>query len=509
MSTSESWLQSCKIYLEKRVVILFFLGFSAGLPILLVFTTLSFWLRGAGVSLENIGYFSWIPLAYGWKWIWSPLVDRFSIPLLTSLLGRRRAWLLLSQLAIVLALIGMANSDPQQNLTSFVIFALIVAYSSATQDIVIDAYRIESAPESFQAAMAASYMTGYRLAMIIAGAGSLVITAWASDTDAYQLSAWSTSYFIMAACMGVGIITTFVCHEPDYTDQQQNHKTKIETKLEHQHLPQTAARFLAWLNIAIIEPFADFFTRYGKHALLILLLIGTYRISDIVMGIMANPFYVDMGYTLGEVAAISKVFGVVMTLLGAALGGILLTRYSTYSILFLGAFLVVITNLIFAVLAIVGKDLALLTLIISMDNISAGIATTAFITYISKLTNIEFSATQYALFSSLMLLFPKFIAGFSGIYVEHFGYVNFFISSALIGVPVLGLIVLLKKIIEEYDIFMTIPEKVGHDRRGNPVIKTTLEGKIELDENGEPIIDDDLPAVSELFKEWIIKKGIV
>lgn len=449
MPTSDSWLKSCKIYLEKRVAILFFLGFSAGLPILLVFTTLSFWLRGAGISLENIGYFSWIPLAYGWKWVWSPLVDRFSLPLLTRYMGRRRSWLLLTQIAIILSLLGMAHSDPQQNLTSFVIFALIVAYSSATQDIVIDAYRIESAPEHFQAAMAASYMTGYRLAMIIAGAGSLVITAWASDSDAYQLSAWSTSYLIMACFMGVGIITTFVCHEPDYCDKQKNQKTQIAVKLKHQHLPKTIAHFLAWLDIAIVEPFADFFSRYGKHALLILLLIGTYRISDIVMGIMANPFYVDMGYTLAEVATISKVFGVIMTLLGAALGGLLLTRYSTYTILFLGAFLVVVTNLIFAVLAFVGKDLALLTLIISMDNISAGIATTAFITYISKLTNIEFSATQYALFSSLMLLFPKFIAGFSGIYVEEFGYVNFFIGAALIGLPVLLLIVLLKKIIDE------------------------------------------------------------
>ncbi len=449
MSKLESWLQSCKIYLQKRVAILFFLGFSSGLPLLLIFTTLGLWLRGAGVSLENIGYFSWIPLAYGWKWVWAPLVDRFSIPLLTNWLGRRRAWLLLSQVAIVLALIGMANSDPQQNLTLFVIFALIVAYSSATQDIVIDAFRIESAPEKFQAAMAAAYMTGYRIAMMVAGAGSLVITAWASDSDAYQLSAWSISYFVMAGFMGVGIITTFICHEPDYQYKQKDHNAQIETKLRHQHLPQSAARFLAWLDIAIVEPFADFFKRYGKPAVLILLLIGTYRISDIVMGVMANPFYLDMGYTLGEVAAISKVFGVIMTLLGAGLGGVLLSRYSTYSILFLGAFLVVITNLIFAVLAFVGKDLALLTVIISMDNISAGIATTAFITYISKLTNIEFSATQYALFSSLMLLFPKFLAGFSGVYVESFGYINFFIGSALIGVPVLGLIVLLKKVIEK------------------------------------------------------------
>ncbi|WP_019614187.1 AmpG family muropeptide MFS transporter [Psychromonas ossibalaenae] len=449
MSSSESWLQSCKIYLEKRVAILFFFGFSAGLPILLVFSTLSFWLREAGVSRASIGFFSWIALAYAFKWIWSPFVDRLSIPILTRWLGRRRAWLLLSQISIILALIGMASSDPQQNLTLFAVFALIVAYSSATQDIVIDAFRIESAPEKFQAAMAAAYMTGYRLAMIMAGAGSLAIAAWASSSDAYQLSAWSMSYFVMAACMGVGIITTFVCHEPAYHDQQTAVKNKIQSKLEHQHLPQTIARFLAWLDIAVIAPFADFFNRYGKHALLILLLIGTYRISDIVMGIMANPFYVDMGYTKGEVAAISKVFGVVMTLLGAGLGGVLLTRYSTYSILFLGALLVVITNLIFAVLAFVGKDLVLLTVIISMDNISAGIATTAFITYISKLTNIEFSATQYALFSSMMLLFPKFIAGFSGVYVDSFGYVNFFVGSALIGVPVLGLIVVLKKIIEE------------------------------------------------------------
>lgn len=448
MSESLSWLQSCKIYLEKRVAILFFFGFSAGLPILLVFSTLSFWLREAGVSRASIGFFSWIALAYAFKWIWSPFVDRLSLPFLSKWLGRRRSWLLCSQLAITLALLGMAGSDPQQNLTLFAIFALIVAYSSATQDIVIDAYRIESAPEKYQAAMAAAYMTGYRLAMIMAGAGSLAIAALYSETDAYQLSAWSTSYFVMAACMSVGIITTFICHEPDYQNKQALHKQQLETKLQHQHLPATIAKFLAWLDIAVIEPFADFFKRYGKHALLILLLIGTYRISDIVMGIMANPFYVDMGYSKGEVAAISKVFGVIMTLLGAGLGGILLTRYSTYSILFLGALLVVITNLIFAVLAFVGKDLLLLTVIISMDNISAGIATTAFITYISKLTNIEFSATQYALFSSMMLLFPKFIAGFSGVYVDDFGYVNFFIGSALIGVPVLGLILLLKKVIK-------------------------------------------------------------
>ena len=449
---NKSWLASCKIYLQQRVAILFFLGFSAGLPILLVFSTLSFWLREAGVSRASIGFFSWIALAYAFKWIWSPFVDRLSIPLLTQWLGRRRSWLLMSQISITLAIIGMAMSDPQQNLIWFAICALVVAYSSATQDIVIDAFRIESAPEKYQAAMAAAYMTGYRLAMIMAGAGSLAIAAWASESEAYQLSAWSLSYFVMAGCMAVGIITTFVANEPEQNAEKQlalqQRQDAIEAKLTDTKLPKFLAHFIAWLNIAVIAPFTDFFNRYGKHALLILVLIGSYRISDIVMGIMANPFYVDMGYTKGEVAAISKVFGVIMTLVGAGLGGILLNRYSTYSILFLGALLVVITNLIFAVLAFVGKDLTLLTLIISMDNISAGIATTAFITYISKLTNIEFSATQSALFSSMMLLFPKFMAGFSGVYVDSFGYVNFFIASALIGLPVLALIMLLKKIIE-------------------------------------------------------------
>lgn len=445
MTKAQTWLQASKIYLDKRVLVLLFLGFSAGLPILLVFSTLSFWLREAGVSRANIGYFSWIALAYAFKWVWSPFVDRLSLPLLTTWLGRRRSWLLLSQIAIIMSLVGMAMSDPQTNLTLFVICAMVVAYSSATQDIVIDAYRIESAPENLQAAMAATYMTGYRIAMILAGAGSLVIASWASPDEAYHLSAWSISYFVMASCMLVGVITTLACPEPKYQDNYTDKQQQIATKLEHQHLPSFLARFLAWLDIAVVAPFSDFFTRYGKQALLILLLIGTYRISDIVMGIMANPFYVDMGYTKDEVALITKVFGVIMTLVGAGIGGLLLTRYSTYAILFLGAFLVVLTNLIFALLAFVGKDLTLLTVIISMDNMSAGIATTAFITYISKLTNIEFSATQYALFSSMMLLFPKFIAGFSGVYVDGFGYVNFFIASALIGVPVLGLIMWLKR----------------------------------------------------------------
>ncbi len=438
--------------MEKRVAILFFLGFSSGLPIILVFSTLSFWLREAGVSRATIGFASWIGLLYGIKWIWSPLVDRLSLPILSNWLGRRRSWMLLSQVVIMLALAGMAMSDPEVNLAQMIAFAVLVAFASATQDIVIDAFRIEIASERLQAAMAASYMTGYRLAMIVAGAGALTIAAFASESEAYDLQAWSIAYLSMMALMLIGVITCFICHEPEVDQQKTNQKQQqLNAKLAQRGLAKPLVKFSAWVYIALIEPFTDFFHRYKWHALLILALVASYRISDIVMGIMANAFYVDMGYTKGEVAAISKVFGIIMTLVGAGVGGLLLNRYGTMKILFLGALLSAATNLMFAYLAISGKDLQILTLVISLDNLSAGIATAAFITYLSSLTNVAFSATQYALFSSIMLLLPKFVAGFSGVYVDNFGYVEFFISTAAIGIPVLALIMLIGKYVIHED----------------------------------------------------------
>jgi PAT family beta-lactamase induction signal transducer AmpG len=399
-----------------------FLGFSAGLPLLLVLGTLSFWLREAGIDRSTIGYLTWIGLIYAGKWLWAPLVDRLPIPFLGRLLGRRRSWLIFAQTIIVLGLLGMASLDPKVAITPVVWCALLVAFGSATQDIALDAFRIESADSDRQAALAATYQTGYRLALIWSGAGVLWLAARVESGAGYDAGAWQFAYIVMACSIGVGVLTTLLSKEP----------ARIELA--------KARNAKAWLHQTLIEPFAEFITRYGWHAIAILGLIATYRISDIVMGIMANPFYVDMGYTKDEVAAVSKVFGVIMTLLGAFIGGVLALRFGVMRILFLGAALSSVSNLLFAWLATQGHDLTGLVWVISADNLSSGIATAAFIAFLSSLTNVQYSATQYALFSSMMLLAPKWLAGFSGVFVDAFGYQAFFISTAIIGVPVLLLI---------------------------------------------------------------------
>ena len=399
-----------------------FLGFSAGLPLLLILGTLSFWLREAGIDRSTIGYLTWVGLIYAFKWMWAPLVDRLQIPLLTKLFGRRRSWLLFAQALIILGLVGMSTSDPKLALNSIVWCALLVAFGSATQDIALDAFRIESANSDHQAALAATYQTGYRLALIWAGAGVLWLAARAETGSGYDASAWQFAYLCMAASIGVGVITTLLSKEPVKYEL-----AKVRTAK-------------AWLYQTLVEPFAEFITRYRWHAVLILSLIAIYRISDVVMGIMANPFYVDMGYTKDEVAAVSKVFGVVMTLVGAFLGGVLTLRFGVLRILFVGAVLSAVSNLLFAWLATQGHDLHGLIWVISADNLSSGIASAAFIAFLSSLTNIRYSATQYALFSSMMLLLPKWLAGFSGVFVDNFGYQTFFFGTAIIGAPVLLLI---------------------------------------------------------------------
>ena len=423
LSTIESWLKDFRVYLEWPCLRMLLLGFSAGLPLLLILGTLSFWLREAGIDRSTIGYLTWVGLIYAFKWMWAPLVDRLSIPVLSKLFGRRRSWLIFAQMLIILGLVGMASIDPKVQLTPIVWCALLVAFGSATQDIALDAFRIESADSDHQAALAATYQTGYRLALIWSGAGVLWLAARAeAGNTGYDASAWQFAYLCMALSISVGVITTLFSKEP------------VRIELEK------ARNAKAWLHQTLIEPFADFIKRYGWHAALILSLIAIYRISDVVMGIMANPFYVDMGYTKDEVAAVSKVFGVVMTLVGAFLGGVLTLRFGVMRILFLGAILSAVSNLLFAWLATQGHDLHGLVWVISADNLSSGIATAAFIAFLSALTNIQYSATQYALFSSMMLLLPKWLAGFSGVFVDSFGYQNFFIITAVIGAPVLILI---------------------------------------------------------------------
>ena len=437
------WLQTLRVYLEPASLRMLTLGFSAGLPLLLVLGTLSFRLREAGIDRSTIGYLSWVGLAYGFKWLWAPLVDRMPLPLLTRWLGRRRSWLLLSQALIVAGLVGMALADPRLTLGPIVWCALAVAFGSATQDIALDAFRIESADSNHQAALAASYQTGYRLAMIWAGAGVLWIAARAEAAPAvgqlvgeavaqgaaaYQNGAWQAAYLAMAASMAVGVVTVLFSREP------------VPVVLP------PAKNAAEWLKGAVVDPFADFLGRYGWQAAQILALIAVYRISDVVMGIMANPFYVDMGFTKDEVAAVTKVYGVIMTLVGAFVGGVLSMRLGVMRILMLGAVLSAGSNLLFAWLAGHGHDVTALIAVVSADNLASGIASAAFIAYLSSLTNVSYSATQYALFSSMMLLLPKFVAGFSGDYVDAFGYAQFFTSTALLGLPVLVLVWLASRI---------------------------------------------------------------
>ncbi len=421
-----SWREAIAVYLEPASLRMLALGFAAGLPLLLVLGTLSFRLREAGIDRSTIGKLSWVALAYGFKWAWAPLVDRLPIPLLHGWFGRRRSWLLLSQVAVMAGLVGMAVADPRAGLQPVVMFALLVAFAAATQDIALDAFRIESADTQHQAALAATYQTGYRLAMIWAGAGVLWLAARAEVADAgsYQHEAWRTAYLAMAASMLVGVITVLISREP-----------------VRRELPP-ARSVGEWLRTALIDPFADFISRYKWQAVLVLSLIALYRISDVVMGIMANPFYVDMGYTKDEVATVSKIYGVIMTLVGAFVGGSLSLRFGVMRVLMLGAVLSALTNVLFAWLATRGHDVTSLILVISADNLASGIASAAFIAYLSGLTNISYSATQYAIFSSLMLLLPKWLGGFSGTYVDAYGYSNFFLSTALLGVPVLILVAL-------------------------------------------------------------------
>ncbi|MCU7891803.1 MAG: MFS transporter [Candidatus Thiodiazotropha sp. (ex Ustalcina ferruginea)] len=423
-----------------------FLGFSAGLPLLLVFGTLSFWLREAGISRATIGFLSWVALAYAFKWVWAPFVDRLELPWLTRKLGRRRAWMLLAQIAVIVGLCGLAFSDPRQGLQSFALLALLVAVSSATQDIVIDAYRIERAEVRLQGAMAANYMIGYRLAMIVSGGGALGMAQWASPTESgYHLSAWMFAYLVMASLMLIGVITVFLIDEPDVHPDAATleQEAVIDRVIEQQGwLPGSLRAFTEWFYGAVISPFADFIKRYRWQAVLILALIATYRISDVVLGVISNVFYVDMGFSKREVAIVANVLGVVMTLLGAVVGGMLVTRLGVMRILLLGGVLAASTNLLFAWLAGIGHSVVMLTLVISADNLSAGLATSAFIAYLSSLTNVSYSATQYALFSSVMLLLPKFVGGFSGVMVDGIGYVNFFLITASMGIPVLILILL-------------------------------------------------------------------
>jgi PAT family beta-lactamase induction signal transducer AmpG len=429
--SKHSWRESLLSYRQPRVIGMLFLGFAAGLPFPLVFATLSTWLREVGIERTTIGFFAWIGITYSIKVFWAPFVDRISIPGLTRRLGRRRSWMLLAQCGIVIGLLGMAHTNPIHSLGLMAVYGFLVAFSSATQDISIDAYRIEAIGIDYQGAMAAMYQAGYRIAAaLVAQAAALFIADFFS---------WVVAYQVMAVCMTVGVVTVFVIQEPESSINRDTYlrEARVITYLENSaHLPEYIRQPAAWFIGAVVCPFTDFFLRNGRFAIFLLIFIALYRISDVVLGNLANPFYVDMGFTLSEIASIAKIFGFFPALFGAFIGGVLVVRFGVLRILLLGAVLVAVANLSFAYLAYSGKSLIGLAAVIGLDNFSAGVAGSAFIAYLSSLTNSAYTATQYALFSSLMTLFPKLISGFSGMIVDATSYSFFFVYASLLGLPV-------------------------------------------------------------------------
>ena len=398
------------------------LGLSAGLPLLLVFSTLTAWLRDYGLSKSSIGFFAWVGITYSTKVFWAPIVDQLALPFLSRRLGKRRAWLCLSQLCIAIGLLVMSQIDPSLSLVSVAVCAVFVAFSSATQDIVIDAYRIESASDDIQGAMATTYNLGYRIAMLFAGAGALYLADGLS---------WSLAYLIMGCTMIGLMLLSFMISEPN---------------VDRGDFANLRPFSPPWWQHAIVHPFVDFFRRNGWFSLLLLLFVGLYRLSDITMGIMANPFYLDLGFTKTQIAQIGKLYGFFMTIAGSFIGGLFVVKMGVYRPLLIGAVCVALTNLLFAQLALVGANTSWLIITISADNLCAGFAGAVFIAYLSGLTNRVYTATQYALFSSFMTLPGKFISGFSGIIVDHNGYAFFFVYASLMGIPaiILASIIMLR-----------------------------------------------------------------
>ena len=491
----QTFAHSLKGYQDRRAIALLLLGFSAGIPILLIFSTLSLWLLEAGVQRETVTMFSWAALGYSFKFVWSPLIDALPVPLLSRVLGKRRSWLLLAQGLIIVAIVLMSSINPQFSggLNAMAWGAVLLGFSSATQDVVIDAYRIEAAPDdsAMQSVMSSTYTAGYRLGMIVAGAGSLMLAQWLGSTKAhYVYSAWQQTYWAMAATMLVGVAATLWVREPA-GQQAQTAGQGVDDNLRllamfvlavlafvwafrqiNGLLPENAASPVAallWETLRLagsllaavavgfvavraklvraevvrrvwVAPLADFFARYGKRAALLLALIGLYRISDIVSGVISNVFYADMGFSKVEIASAVKTFGVAMSILGGIAGGVLAQRFRLMNMMMLGAVAAAATNLLFVWLALRGHDVPLMYTAVGLDNFAAGLAGTVFVAFLSALTNIRFTAVQYALFSSLMTLLPKTLGGYSGAIVKQIDYTGFFLFTAALGVPILLLV---------------------------------------------------------------------
>lgn len=397
---------------DKRVSLMLALGFSAGLPFLLVLGTLAVRLREAGVPVTTIGLFSWLALAYSLKFLWSPIIDAFDVPVLARLVGRRRAWMMTCQAIVAVGLVGSGLSDPAKGLAWTAAFTALAAFGSATQDVVVDGWRIDAAPTEMQGIMAAAYQLGYRIALLAAGAGALYVADFVD---------WRVAYFSMAALMGVGVVASLLSPVVDRPPD-----ASVAPRRAHFDFTE-----------AVKAPLADLYARKGATLLPILLLVAFYRLSDFLAGVMSNPLYVDLGFSKAQIASVAKIYGVWVGILGAFVGGWLVAKIGLYRTMLLGAMGQAISHGLFAWLATQGASLEALVIAISADNFAQSFAGTVLIAYMSSLTAAGFSATQYALLSSLYALPGKVVAGVSGFVVAALGYPPFFAMTAAIALPVL------------------------------------------------------------------------
>ncbi len=433
---SSGALESLRIYTRPRMLSMLALGFSSGLPFYLIFNTLSAWLSQAGIARATVGMLSWVSLVYTLKFLWSPVVDRVRLPLIGRWLGQRRSWMLLAQFSIAGALLAIGAGDPKAHVVQVAASALWLAFSAATQDIAIDAWRIESAPVREQGAMAAAYQLGYRLALLVGSAGALWIAADAG---------WARSYATMAALAGVGMLTTLVVREPERIAPPVSVLTEqrvVDWLEQRAHWPDPLRHAGAWFLGAVVSPVLDFFARYGLAlGLLMFAFISTYRLTDFTMGVMANRFYLDTGFTLKQIAAIAKVFGTAWSVAGILVGGFAVARLGRTRSLLLGSALVVASNIGYSLLAAGGEaNVPALAAVISLDNFAQGVHGTALIAFMSSLTSASFTATQYAVLSSLYALPPKLLMGTSGLVVDAIGYPAFYVYTASLSIPALLLL---------------------------------------------------------------------
>ena len=422
----DGWAKAGQIYLEFRVILILLLGFSSGLPLLLVYGTLSAWLHDEGVSLTVIGWFSVASSAYALKFMWAPLVDRCPLPLLTPLMGQRRSWLLFSQLCVVGAILMLGGSNPGDDLTMTAMCAVILAFASATQDIVVDAYRIEVLDETRMGAGASNYVVGYRIATFVSGAGALIIA---------EQAGWFVAYAVIAALVLVGILATIIGPEPDRSaDVDDVTRSAHQSKLGH--TIDVLKRYV-WM------PFADFMTR--RNWIAVLLFIALYKYGDALLGVMANPFYLDIGFSKTEIGLVTKGFGLAMTLLGGVLGGAFVVRFGTLNALMIGGVLQAASNGVFALQAWIGPELPMLFVTIGVENLTGGIGTIAFVAYLSGLCNVAYTATQFALLSSLMAFTRTVLASGGGWLADQIDWVSYFLLTGFAAIPGLMMLVWLMR----------------------------------------------------------------